>query len=130
MTAKAKRKAELDAAVAAKLQVRRAEISGITDLFLREARRALIEDGEVFLDGLGSLKLARRKRAAPVTLISRHGANLMPIQSATYQMCVYFSKSALLKEALQRHGRYEENPNGKIRRRRGRRHRSVGEGGS
>jgi nucleoid DNA-binding protein len=129
VTAKARRRYDLDAAVAEKLRMRRAEVSLITEAFLREARRALIEDGEVVFDGFGLLRLVKRRRASPVQLISRHGKDLMPIQSAKYQMCVYFSKSAPLKEALQRHGRYEENPDGKIRRRRGRRHSSFGESG-
>lgn len=130
MTAKARRRYDLDAAVAAKLRMTRAEVSIVTETFLREARRALIQDGEVVFDGLGLMRLVKRRRASPVELISRHGKNLMPIQSAKYQMCVYFSKSAVLKRALQRHGRYEENPNAKVRSRRKPRPKPFGEGGS
>lgn len=107
-------KSVLDKKVAIDTNRRRAEVSLITELFLEEVKQALVEHGEVQLDGVGTLRVTTTV-ARGGTLIPRQGQIRLPALKEA-QLRVNFRKSEPLRTALRKCGRFkQEKDNGKVR---------------
>lgn len=105
-------KRDLDGQVAALLGKKVREVSGVTEVFLHEITRALVESGVVRLDGLGVLHLDCRAGSRAV-LTGLHGkkkpsrTQVIDVEKKYY---VSFKKAAPLRAAIQ--ARYGKAPKG------------------
>lgn len=109
-----KNKAQLDLAVAALLNTKRAEVSSITALFCMELMNALIDDGEVNVSGFGRFKLVitRGSRAKTERLTKgsfkkgeARGEHLVAVEK---KFTVHFKKATPFRERL--HRKYGKAP--------------------
>jgi nucleoid DNA-binding protein len=98
-----KRKTDLDRDVAFALGISPKKVHAITFYFLKAAREALLEDGDVYLDTLGRLHLCVSK-SKPATLKM---GNFKPgestgqfIAQSRKKYFVYFRKSIALKRDI------------------------------
>lgn len=123
------RKKQLDGQVAELLGEKTTDVSRITAAFLREALKALVEEGGVRMDGLGELRLSIQplqrhynfKRGAP------NGGERETITLRT-KYYIRFKKAPPLRAAiLAQHGpgASKEKSDGEIRRRRVRKPRAA-----
>jgi len=111
-----KKKRALDAQVAELLGLKTREVSLITDAFLNEAARALVEEGAVRLDGFGTLSTSMRrgKRGAIAALTSFKGKTIVVEVPEKYY--VSFRRARGLTAAMTA-SRKKGLTDGKVRRR-------------
>lgn len=108
------RKAELDGRVAELLGKKRRDVSMVTEAFMHEVVRALVESGEVRLDGVGTMRVVcRRGVRQDITLTHGHGHKKGRKSVSVVAVCakyyVSFRRSTRLREALQvRFGKQEK----------------------
>jgi len=117
------RKVELDAKVAALFGMKKAEVASITEAFLHEVLKALVEVGHVRLNGLGELHVRCWGGVQP----KKDETGEITASVPTLRCYVAFTKAAGLRKALKekyRTGQRKEKPHGKVRSRR-RRKRKV-----
>lgn len=98
-------KTELDIKVAVDLGTSQRRVARITSRFLEEIRRALVAEGEVVLQGLGSLRvLEYRGPSANLTKgTGKKGRRAGKIQvEQPVHLKVFFRKAPALRSALKR----------------------------
>lgn len=114
-TIECKRKHALDAQVAELLGMKARKVAAITDAFLNEAIRALVNEGAVRLDGLGTLSTTvRRGRRATITRLTSFKGEpvVVDVQEKYY---VSFRKAKRLTAAMTE-TRKKGTTNGEVRR--------------
>ncbi len=94
------KKSTLDKKVAILLHLNKDQVSSITSAFLREVHNALVDQGEVQLDGLGKMRVVKSTPQRPQNLIPpKHGQLPLP-EMHSAQLRVHFSKADSLRRAL------------------------------
>lgn len=109
-----KNKREIDRAVAVLLGTSEREVSGVTLAFLNEVMRAIVEEGEVHVDGFGRFRLVRDHFDAKPVVLTRGtfrkgeaGETHTAIVRKKYR--IYFSKAGPFKRAIrEKFGRQED----------------------
>lgn len=94
------KKHALDGRVAELLGKRVRDVSHITEAFLHEVVRALVESGEVRLDGLGTLHVNCRRGVVPSLALLKGTATSSRVVPVERKYHVNFRRSIRLKEAL------------------------------
>lgn len=99
-------KIELDNRVSRETGIPPREVVKVTTQLIHEIRRALVEDGEVYLAGLGRLKVQEVKTGAVSNLsadtVNVRGSLREKNVEALVQHRVFFRKAAALRDELRR----------------------------
>jgi len=97
-------KHDLDRQVAMLLGMKKKDVSAITDAFLHEAARTLVEDEEVFLNHLGTLTIQKRAGGKRLEKLRtgnfRKGFSRPITVPVPYKYYVTFAKCVPLKKAI------------------------------
>lgn len=105
------KKLELDIRVSKELSISQRKVVPITTQFIHEIRRALVEDGEVYLPGLGRLKVQVVKTGVVNNLsfdtVNVKGALREKNVEALVQHRVFFRKATALRDELNWRKRHE-----------------------
>lgn len=107
------RKSQLDGRVAELLGKKRRDVSAVTEAFLQEVVKALVESGEVRLDGLGTLRVDCRSGVRqPTVLVNAprsDGTRDVAVVDVERKYYVNFRRSSRLRTALRKlHGKHRE----------------------